>query len=85
MSQLDLFTGHRSSASISEIPDPAEIRVRMESILAELTDAASAPWSNKKMRLWQLIWPQMMRWLPESEHMDLQSRFDDLIGRFAEN
>jgi len=85
MSQLDLFAGHQHSVVISDIPDPAEIRARMETVLARLDSSEGAPWPQKKMRLWRVIWPQMMRWLPEADHAELQSRFDRLMGRFTEN
>jgi hypothetical protein len=84
MTQLDLFARRPDTAPVSVIPDPAEVRRRMESALAELVNADSMPWPEKKLGVWRIIWPQMMRWLPEAEHAELQRRFDEQVARLLQ-
>ena len=81
MSQLDLFG--RAVAPTPQVPNPNDIRRRMEGVLTELMSADRMPWPERKQLEWQTIWPQMMRWLPEAERPDLVRRFEEQFARLT--
>jgi hypothetical protein len=83
VTQLDLFAKKTATAPVSVIPEPAEVRRRMENTLAELINADRMPWTENQLGVWRIIWPQMMRWLPDAEHAELQRRFDEQVARLA--
>lgn len=64
--QADLFADHRPVESY--LPDPADIRRRLLALLGEAKSAESqSPWDRRKTRLYQVIFPQMAKWLPGDE------------------
>lgn len=63
------------------MPDPADVRAEMHAALAQLEAADHIPWPDRELRVWRIVWPQMMNWLPEAEHAELQRRFDDELCR----
>ncbi len=57
-------------------PDPADIRNRLAGMLAEAKAAKSqSPWDGRKTRLYQVIFPQMAKWLPGEEAEQLCFEF----------
>jgi hypothetical protein len=62
-------------------PDPGKVRVRLHNILAEMKNAQSMPWEWGRASLYQTIFPQMTRWLPEEEGAQLRFQFEEELAR----
>lgn len=56
-------------------PDPQEVRGRLRRLLETLREANTMPFSDKDMRMWQIVVPNMVRWLPDHEATAIQSEF----------
>ena len=73
--QPDLFAHEAPRGQASASADPAVVRARLLSMLAQARAAdASPPWNERTTRLYQIIFPQMANWLPDEEAAQL--RFD---------
>lgn len=59
----------------SHLPDPADIRRRLQALLAAARAADQMPWEPRKARMWQIVFPQMANWLPEEEADQLRFEF----------
>ena len=76
MRQPDLFGSARPAAPpVSELPDPAEIRVRLHALLAAARAAAVMPWPPERARVHEIVFPNMANWLPEAERDALRRDF----------
>lgn len=62
-------------------PDPDDVRARLHKILAEARNAEKLPWDRDKLLVYQTIFPQMARWLPEKEAAKLRVEFDAEMAR----
>ena len=62
-------------------PDPDRVRARLHKILAESRGASVLPWDHRKTGLYQLIFPQMTRCLPEEEAAQLRFEFETEMAR----
>jgi hypothetical protein len=72
--QSDLFADNQPIPSYR--PEPADIRGRLTVMLAEAKAAKSkSPWDGRKTRLYQVIFPQMAKWLPSEEAEQLCFEF----------
>ncbi len=49
------------------LPNPDEIRARLRGILSKARAADRMPWSDNDARMWQTVFPNMAKWLPDSE------------------
>jgi len=79
--QADLFADQQPAQSY--LPDPADVRRRLLDMLGEARAAeAKSPWDGRKTRLYQLIFPQMAKWLPDDEADQLCFEFAREIERF---
>lgn len=63
--------------------DPDEVRAELNKILAEARAAAVVPWPRERADLYQLIFPQMARWLPDEEAAQLCFAFEQEMERLA--
>jgi hypothetical protein len=67
---------HRSS-----VPDPESIRLRLKSLLEKARSAERMPWSERDARMWQTVFPNMAKWLPEEEGAQLRLEFEKEMER----
>lgn len=80
--QGDLFGGADAGGRAKPLVDPADVRRRLEGMLAELRAArVGSPWSAETARLNQLIFPQMATWLPDDERAQLCFAFEAEMKR----
>lgn len=95
MSETDLF-GHGpdqhslfgegegrmgSPTAKSTLPDPEDIRRKLNDLLARARAADRMPWDERKARMWQIVFPQMANWLPDEERDQLRFEFAQEIER----
>ncbi|RXF75472.1 hypothetical protein [Hansschlegelia zhihuaiae] len=55
--------------------DPAQVRVRLVSLLETARAADRMPWSDRDARMWRTVFPQMANWLPDDEANQLRFEF----------
>jgi len=84
-SQMSLFgnvpdrLAHAPEADFT--PDQGQIRQRLTAILETARAAPARPWPEKKQRVWQTMFPNMAKWLPEDEAKQLCFEFACEIER----
>jgi hypothetical protein len=84
--QLDMFETQadlRPSEPVVYRADPDKVRVKLERTLAEARSADSMPWDWEKQRLYQTIFPQMTRWLPDEEAAQFRLEFQNQLERLS--
>ncbi|MHB1111126.1 MAG: hypothetical protein ACYCZU_12530 [Devosia sp.] len=59
----------------NSIPDPETVRLRLLSLLEKARSAEKMPWSERDARMWQTVFPNMAKWLPEDEAEQLRFEF----------
>ena len=64
-------------------PDPARVRRRLHAVLETARAAPETPWPEKKQRVWQIVFPNMAKWLPEEEADQLRFEFAQEIARLG--
>ncbi|HMK78865.1 MAG TPA: hypothetical protein VK438_04415 [Xanthobacteraceae bacterium] len=85
--QRDLFHDEEQSELFDEAPtpefhpDPDAVRAQLQRILAEARAAKTLPWEPNKAALYQTIFPQMTRCLPEDEGAQLRFAFESELLR----
>lgn len=57
------------------LPDPEIIRRRLKALLEEARAAETMPWPERDARMWQTVFPNMTKWLPEDEAEELRRDF----------
>ena len=62
-------------------PDPERIRQRLRAVLERARSAPDEPWPEKKQRVWQIVFPNMAKWLPDHEADQLCFEFAQEIER----
>lgn len=67
----------------SATPDPNVIRLRLHSLLDKARGAQAMPWPEREARMWQTVFPNMARWLPEDEGEQLKFEFAQEMQRLA--
>ena len=70
-----------SPPSRSPSPDLGAIRQRLTSMLDKLQNSENMPLSERELRMWQLILPNMAKWLPEAEANAIRGIFEDELER----
>jgi hypothetical protein len=65
------------------VPDPEMVRVRLEALLQKVRSAEKMPWSERDARMWQTIFPNMAKWLPEEEANQLCFEFAQEMERLS--
>lgn len=62
-------------------PDPERVRAKLLALLDTARNAQSMPWTDRKARMWQIVFPQMANWLPPQEADELRLEFAQEIER----
>ena len=65
----------------SSVPDPETVRRRLKSLLEKARSAEKMPWSERDARMWQTVFPNMAKWLPEEEADQLRFEFAQEMER----
>lgn len=65
-------------------PDPDRVRRRLHAVLEQARGAPSTPWPEKKQRLWQAVFPNMAKWLPDDEAEQLCFAFAQELERLQQ-
>ena len=73
--------GRMTPPTRSSAPDPDTIRERLNGLLNKLRAAETMPLSERDLRMWQAIVPNMTKWLPEVEADALRAAFDEEVRR----
>jgi hypothetical protein len=63
------------------VPDPAVVRLRLRLLIEKAKAAEKMPWSERDARMWQTVFPNMTKWLPEDEGAQLRFEFETEIAR----
>lgn len=67
----------------SSAPDLKMIRGRLNNLLKTLRDAETMPLSEKDARIWRAVIPNMTKWLPEIEGIEVRSTFHKEMERLG--
>jgi len=62
-------------------PDPATIRGRLGRLLDTLRAADTMPLSDRDIRMWQTVVPNMTKWLPDDEAETIRTAFAQEMER----
>lgn len=65
----------------SYAPDPERARRKLHVVLERARSADVMPWSEREVRMWQTVFPQMANWLPQDEAEQLCFAFSQEIER----
>lgn len=65
----------------SSVPNPETVRLRLKSLLEVARSAEKMPWSERDARMWQTVFPNMAKWLPDVEADQLRLEFAQEIER----
>jgi hypothetical protein len=65
----------------SFLPDPEDIRRRLTLLVEKARSAEKMPWSERDARMWQTVFPNMAKWLPDAEADQLCFEFAREIER----
>ena len=66
------------------LPDPNEIRRRLGSLLEQARSAEKMPWSDRDAKMWQTVFPNMAKWLPDDEADQLRFEFAQQMERLKQ-
>ena len=94
--ETDLFGNKPAQASLfgtgedrmqpprrNAVPDPQTIRLRLNALLEKARTAKTMPWPERDARMWQTVFPNMAKWLPEGEAEQLCFEFAREMKRLA--
>jgi hypothetical protein len=82
--QGDLFANEPACNNGVGVADPDDIRARLHKMLAEARAAQSRPpWNERTTRMYQIVFPQMANWLPDSEAEQLRFEFEREMRRLT--
>lgn len=62
-------------------PSPDRVRRRIEGLIDKARGASSMPWSERDLAMWEIVVPQMSRWLPDDEAQQLCFAFAAEVER----
>jgi hypothetical protein len=62
-------------------PDPARVRQRLHAVLETARAAPATPWPQAKREVWQIVFPNMAKWLPDDEAQQLCFAFAQELQR----
>jgi hypothetical protein len=83
-SQGSLFgDGHMVAPARTTEPDPQAIRVRLSRLLETLRRSENMPLSDRDLRMWQMVVPNMTRWLPSEEADAIRAEFANEVDRLG--
>ena len=63
------------------VPNIPRIRGRLLAVLEKARAAPTTPWPDKERRMWQTVFPNMSKWLPDDEREQLCFEFAAEIER----
>lgn len=66
------------------LPDPEAVRRRLVSLLEKARSAKRMPWSERDARMWQTVFPNMAKWLPQDEADQLRFEFAQEMERLRQ-
>lgn len=66
------------------IPDPEDVRRRLKALIEKARTADKMPWSERDARMWQTVFPNMAKWLPEDEAVQLCFEFAKELERLKQ-
>jgi hypothetical protein len=79
-----LFAGEPPRNNGIGVAKPDEVRTRLQKILGEVRAAQSlSPRDRRTTRMYQIVFPQMANWLPETEAKQLRLEFEQELERLA--
>lgn len=78
MEQLSLLM---EAPAQPKVPVEARVRVRLQSMLAELRQADVMPWTAAELERWRVVAPQMCARLPEAEAQDVMRALERELER----
>lgn len=82
--QGSLFGEGRMSPPVRDsAPDPQEIRARLGQLLTTLRASDSMPLTDRDLRMWRTVVPNMARWLPDDEADTIRKDFEIEVERLA--
>ena len=64
-------------------PDPESIRCRLGRLLETLRTSQTMPLSDRDVRMWQTVVPNMTRWLPDDEAAAVRLAFASEMERLG--
>lgn len=67
----------------SYLPDPEKVRRRLHALLEKARSAETMPWPERDARAWQIVFPNMAKWLPDDEADQLRLEFAREIDRLT--
>ncbi len=75
--------GRMAPPARQSTPDLQAIRVRLGKLLETLRSSETVPFSNKDMRMWQTVVPNMTHWLPPHEGEAIRADFSRELERLG--
>ena len=63
------------------VPTAESVRLRLKALLEKARSAEKMPWSERDARMWQTVFPNMAKWLPEEEADQLRFEFAQEMER----
>ena len=63
------------------VPDPETVRLCLTLLLEKARSSEKMPWSERDASMWQTVFPNMAKWLPEEEAEQLRFEFAREIER----
>lgn len=81
MSQIEMFAN--TAQTVSTVPNADQVRARLTALLRGLRAADSLPLTEKQLRFWQTVVPQMTNWLPADEKTAICDEFDGHVTRLS--
>lgn len=57
------------------VPDPEDIRRQLRLLIETARAADAMPWPDRDVRMWQTVFPNMAKWLPNDEAEQLNLAF----------
>ena len=65
------------------LPNPADIRRRLNALLDKARGAQAMPWNEREARMWRTVFPNMANWLPDEEADKLRLAFTREMERLT--
>jgi hypothetical protein len=66
------------------LPDPEAVRRRLKLLIEKARSAEKMPWSERDAQMWQTVFPNMAKWLPDDEAEQLRFEFAREMERLTE-
>ena len=63
---------------------PEKVRRRLRALIEKARSAEKMPWSERDARTWQIVFPNMAKWLPDHEAEQLRFEFAQEMERLKQ-